>query len=404
MFSVILGLAAAPGRPSRPRLRPTPKDHRKPELTRICLNMIVKNEAPVIARCLASVKPWIDRWTIVDTGSTDGTQALVRKIMGDLPGALHERPWIDFAHNRNEALALARAGMEGAAGAEDYVLFIDADETLRMPEGFRWPRLADDGYRFQCELGGWQYQRNALVKAGQPWRWEGVLHEYLTQDPAHAWQHLPGPAIVVSRDGARARDPHTYLRDIEVLERALSKDPANARYCFYLAQSYRDAGKLEASLKQYQARVAMGGWEEERWFALFQIAVLTERLAADAAHAANPAYAPGAVRDAYLAAYQARPARAEPLCELARYHRLRGEFALAHLYAQQAAAMPCPADTLFVDASVYAWRALDELTVSAYYVGALAQGKAALQKLLAEERFPPTESTRIQSNRPYYGL
>jgi hypothetical protein len=28
----------------------------------ICLNMIIKNEAPVIERCLASVKPWIDRW------------------------------------------------------------------------------------------------------------------------------------------------------------------------------------------------------------------------------------------------------------------------------------------------------------------------------------------------------
>ena len=37
---------------------------------RICLNMIVKNEAPVIERCLASVRPWVDYWVIVDTGST----------------------------------------------------------------------------------------------------------------------------------------------------------------------------------------------------------------------------------------------------------------------------------------------------------------------------------------------
>lgn len=37
----------------------------------ICLNMIIKNEAPVIDRCLASVKPWIDRWVIVGAGSTD---------------------------------------------------------------------------------------------------------------------------------------------------------------------------------------------------------------------------------------------------------------------------------------------------------------------------------------------
>ena len=36
----------------------------------INLCMIVKNEAHVIERCLASVLPLIDKWSIVDTGST----------------------------------------------------------------------------------------------------------------------------------------------------------------------------------------------------------------------------------------------------------------------------------------------------------------------------------------------
>jgi len=56
------------------------------------LNMIVKNEAQVIARCLTSVRPIIDYWVIVDTGSTDGTQETIRTLTGDLPGELHERP------------------------------------------------------------------------------------------------------------------------------------------------------------------------------------------------------------------------------------------------------------------------------------------------------------------------
>ena len=42
--------------------------------TRICLNMIVKNEAHVIRRCLDSVRPHITHWVIVDTGSTDRTR------------------------------------------------------------------------------------------------------------------------------------------------------------------------------------------------------------------------------------------------------------------------------------------------------------------------------------------
>ena len=74
----------------------------------ICLNMIIKNEAPVIRRCLDSVKPFIDSWVIVDTGSSDDTQQIVRDTMAGLPGELHERPWKNFGHNRNEALELAR--------------------------------------------------------------------------------------------------------------------------------------------------------------------------------------------------------------------------------------------------------------------------------------------------------
>ena len=75
---------------------------------RICLNMIVKNESRVIERCLRSAKPFIHSWAISDTGSTDGTQDIIRRVMADVPGELIERPWVDFAHNRNQALELAK--------------------------------------------------------------------------------------------------------------------------------------------------------------------------------------------------------------------------------------------------------------------------------------------------------
>jgi hypothetical protein len=242
----------------------------------ICLNMIVKNEAPVIARCLASVKPWVDHWVIVDTGSSDGTQDLVRQCMEGVPGSLHERPWVDFAHNRNEALELARPH-------GDYLLFIDADEQLRVPEGFAWPALEADGGMLSCHMAGTEYQRNALIATRVDWRWEGVLHEYLTAPRHEPWQMLAGPFIDVSHDGARARDPQTYLRDIAVLEKAVREQPGNTRNVFYLAQSHRDAGQIEPSLHWYRQRAAMGGWAEEQWFALFQVGVLLERSGAEPA-------------------------------------------------------------------------------------------------------------------------
>src|SRR5689334_9101699 len=109
--------------------------------------MIVKNEAPVIARCLTSVLPFIDSWTIVDTASTDGTRSIIRELAGSKPGELHERPWVSFGHNRNEALELAH-------GKADYLFFIDADEMLRLASSVDTPALDGDGYYISCEYAG----------------------------------------------------------------------------------------------------------------------------------------------------------------------------------------------------------------------------------------------------------
>ncbi len=96
--------------------------------------MIIKDESKVIERCLRSVMPHIDSWAIVDTGSTDGTQDLVRRIMAGVPGELAERTWVDFATNRNQALDLAR--QHG-----DYALIIDADDILETDRDFSWRDL-----------------------------------------------------------------------------------------------------------------------------------------------------------------------------------------------------------------------------------------------------------------------
>jgi len=47
----------------------------------ICLNMIVRNEAHIVEQALDAVAPYISSWVIVDTGSNDGTQDLIRNHM-----------------------------------------------------------------------------------------------------------------------------------------------------------------------------------------------------------------------------------------------------------------------------------------------------------------------------------
>jgi tetratricopeptide (TPR) repeat protein len=356
----------------------------------ICLNMIVKNEAHVIERCLTSAKPLIDRWCIVDTGSTDGTQDVIRNFMNGVPGSLHERPWKNFAHNRNEALDLARAE------SCDYVLFIDADESFVAPPNFEWPTLEASGYELTAHYDAMRYMRGALVMSSLPWKWHGVIHEYLDCAATKKVERLAAPTIFVQHDGARARDPSTYLKDIAVLETAVRDEPNNARHLFYLAQSYRDAGKLSDARNTYERHAAMGSWDEEVWYSLFQIGALTERLGE----------APERVSAAYLHAFKTRPSRAEPLVELARFHRLRAEHAQAYLYAKHASELTQPNDRLFVDGATYTWRALDEVAISAYYVGtenAKRVGADASRRLLViDSALPTSERDRIKANAQFY--
>ena len=56
--------------------------------------MIVKNETSVIRHCLESTLPLIDYILVVDTGSTDGTQQMIRGFLADrnIEGAVIEEP------------------------------------------------------------------------------------------------------------------------------------------------------------------------------------------------------------------------------------------------------------------------------------------------------------------------
>ncbi|HYH82369.1 MAG TPA: glycosyltransferase [Longimicrobium sp.] len=351
----------------------------------VCLSMIVKDEAPVIRRCLDSVKALIDHWVIVDTGSSDDTREIVRAHLAGLPGELAERPWVDFAHNRSEALALAR-------GRADYVLVIDADEVLETDPGFRLPRLEADSYNLEMRYAGCTYLRKQLVRDALPWRYEGVLHEYIHCDQARTEAFLPGIRTVPHRDGARARDPGTYRRDAEVLERALRADPGNARYAFYLAQSWRDAGEPGRALEAYRRRAAMGGWAEEVWFSLYQAAQLLERTGRPWPE----------TMQAYLDAWEAMPDRAGPLYRVGLHHSRHGRHALANLFFSRALQIPLPGpERLFVERAVYDHFLPLEHAVSCYYVGRHAEAVDTNNRLLRHPTLPPAMVDRVIENRRF---
>jgi glycosyltransferase involved in cell wall biosynthesis len=347
----------------------------------IALNMIVKDEAAVIQRCLASVRPWIDTWTIVDTGSNDDTPALIEQSLRGIPGELCHQPWVDFGHNRSEAIALAGT-------RADYLLFIDADEELVMPPGFVWPDLTADAYSFNHHYGNLHYHRAALARARLPWRFEGVLHEYLACAQPHQIQRLEGPTILVRPEGSRSSDPHKYDKDAALLAETIKRDPGNHRHWFYLAQSYRDGGRLAEAHAAYQRRAAMGGWDEEVWYSLYQIARLKEVLGAPKPE----------VFQALIAAYEYRPSRPEGVGSLVRFCRMQGDHHTAHAYARVAMDLPPCQDALFLEPDWQRWMVDDEYGITCYWTGRYAEAVASCRRLLANPHLPDRERERVARN------
>lgn len=299
--------------------------------------MIVKNEEHCIERCLASVAPFVDDMVIVDTGSTDGTRELIRKLYPQ--AVVVNCSWVNFGYNRTEALAMVRLLKPDST----YAWIIDADEEFLPETFFSLPSNMEQAayYVWQTVPDG-RYLRAQLLRLDQGWVYEGVLHEYA----AHPLGLGGGPILGYctthghfdshrNQQGQEAK----MLADAELL----SKQPCTPRNVFYTAESYRGAKRWQKALAWYSMRVDQEGWDEERWYAAFMKACCMVQLG----------MRPLEVATAFLFAINLRPQRAETYVEYAKYLNANGEQDLSRSMFHQSQQLPVPDDSLNVNLNCY---------------------------------------------------
>ena len=317
----------------------------------ICLNMIVRNESARILRALESVATHINSWVIVDTGSTDGTPDVITKFFHErkIPGLMGRCEFKDFSQARNVALSAARA----SPFEFDYALLMDADMQLVVKDPTWLDDVKGDSFDMTQVAGTLVYDNRRLVSKKSTGVYKGVTHEYLDVDSAGKIPREKAEFLDYA-DGANR--PEKYKRDIKLLKDGIKQEPNNSRYFYYLAQSYRDAGKSEKAAKWYKKRVDAGGWDEERWSAQECYAHCLKDMGDEA----------GFIRE-MLVAYNMRPSRAETVYDLAKYYRERGENATSLVFSEAGMQIPPSKDGLFVNDYVYQVGCKDEYAICAYY-------------------------------------
>lgn len=364
-------------------------------MKKIGLCMIVKNESHVIKRCLDSVKPLIDYVCISDTGSTDNTIEVIKNWLVDnnIEGEVYKSEWKNFAHNRSVSLEEIRKKK-----FIDYVLVIDADEVLEFDSNVNIlevkENLSSDLYYLTCKFFGIEYARALLFKNEKEFYYKAVLHEYLEcKDSNIKKDFLKGIFNIPLQDSSRNNNKEKYERDAQILENELKKETDSiliSRYTFYLAQSYKDCEQNEKAIYWYNKRAEMGGWDQEVYWSLYQVARLKEIMK----------FNEDDILQSYMRAYEKCPSRIEALHNAIKFCRIHGKYYQGYILGKYAKTLPINKEGLFVETWMWDYGLDDEFSIVCYWSNHYEEGLKICEELI--HKIPQNQKERILQNIRFF--
>jgi glycosyltransferase involved in cell wall biosynthesis len=232
--------------------------------------IIVKNEEGIIRRCIETVSQFADEIVIVDTGSTDKTMEIakgypiVRLFESETYTKHTQIKDFSFSKAKNEAIRKCKG---------DWVIWWDADDFADKENADKIRRLAEETketclYTFSVVFGDVCFEHCRMFTNGAQifFDEDHSCHEYLnTLGLAHysrrevVINHLPGKKHVPSAKRNIA------IMETDHFERGMN----DQRTLFYLANAYREEGRLDDALKFYDKYLEVSHWKEERFFARY---------------------------------------------------------------------------------------------------------------------------------------
>ena len=236
------------------------------------LSMIVKDAGPQFRDFLIHNLPYIDRWTILDTGSTDDTKKYIKEILvGTKKGELYEEPFVNFEVSRNRALELTGTECKFIITLDDtYYLHGDLRKYLNI---LRDDVIADSFSIYICDET--EYCSNRIIHSSSQLRYEGYIHEVISSHKNKNVQLYKYNGYIEDKSFNYMINRSKKRRelDLKLLFEELEKNPFNERTFYYLGGTYYLLGDYENAYKYYLKRLDFicSGYIQERYSAAMKL-------------------------------------------------------------------------------------------------------------------------------------
>jgi tetratricopeptide (TPR) repeat protein len=306
------------------------------------LVMIVKNGDDTIGRVLDSVKKHIDCWTILDTGSTDSTMSIIREKLANVPGQLHQEPFIDFKTTRNRALELAGTSCK-------YLIMLDDSYEVKGAAALRKLLNKSDekalAIRINDDKAITEYYSVRILKSSEGIQYKYRIHEVPdVSNPVYmSEQNISIVDHKTKKQAQRSTDRFEY--DMRMLLEEHAENPSDPRIVRYLGIVSMILNKHQEAFGWFKKLLKMQGIsDDDRYCALTNSAVLMYKEL-------------GGDHDDYIRfmrrATKEVPFRAEPYYRLAIMFRQLGQMENALKCIHTASNIPIPRIIEPFDVSIY---------------------------------------------------
>lgn len=209
---------------------------------------IVKNEAENLTKSIKSLKNQVNEIVVVDTGSTDNTIVVARK----LGAKVYSFPWQDdFSKARNFALSKAKG---------DWLVLLDADEYFtnktagNIRQAIRQAQQADgllvQLVNFDVDKAEVQNYFNALriVRKQMGLHYEGLIHEELklSGDNSMKLAQVPANMLEIYHTGyATSVSQQKIKRNLRMLQKAVANGQSEESLARYFCDCYFGLDDME---------------------------------------------------------------------------------------------------------------------------------------------------------------